>query len=593
MRPHALLLAALVSCAAATACPMANASGLPDEAYTNITRRVVSQAQHPLSSGGSLEGVWGKVDMYAAEVPEGGRGLVPGGVLKSFTFAPVHFAKSNEWVSVDLSLAWNRGVFLGIQWWSCSPFGMRVATTESSVPRQVFSFNALTRQWEQCFGNYGVLGTVRALALTADGHPHPRDSVPPSWTCAPAAYTDNVCSCNCGEWDPASPHWNASVCDTKSYWAYDGCQCECGGDPDPDCFDPYAPVAVCSRKDLRTPFCAWSYGVASKCTGKQWKVASVLFADPSGVAERWGCAPERFNDGKVCDCECGMMDPDCLVSSIKQTSCRDNWRCVDGTCAVPPRWFCDSSNYNDSQYCDCNCGDYDPDCDQKVGVFNCKRKEQQCGYNGQCVQPVCGDLKVVAEEECDGDRCDGVPGCDNRNCTCQREYRRGARFQNVCIPDSVADSKKTAVIAGSVGGSGGFLLLVVIAAAIVYVRKAKYGPRPLNMPVELAGPAATFVTSDPGLECTGSPQGSSPAGAETAAVTATPTPPFSAQLSGGSGGQALYVDSQGHSFVVSSQSTQMMEVEGPQQAAQPPEAKVRAEGSPGVQSPGPVSPAAE
>lgn len=39
------------------------------------------------------------------------------------------------------------------------------------------------------------------------------------------------------------------------------------------------------------------------------------------VPGTWTCSPERFSDGKVCDCNCGEWDPDCFNQTLRQTGC--------------------------------------------------------------------------------------------------------------------------------------------------------------------------------------------------------------------------------------------------------------------------------
>eukprot|EP00727_Mastigamoeba_balamuthi_P006311 m51a1_g230 hypothetical protein (581) ;mRNA; f:102482-105359 len=401
----------------------------------------------------------GEVQMHAAEVPPGGGPLRPGDLLASVAFGPKQFNYTpGQWATVDLGatplVAWERGVFIGIKWWSCEIIGT-VTSTGLNVGRLVYIWQEQFREWQICHGSNFTQGLARALALRATGMPlntgDPATAVvPPTWVCSRGEYGDSVCSCNCGAWDPActlsprSPNCSAhSICDSSArceerrYWAYDGCQCECGGDTDPDCFDPFATVSACHGR-FSVPVCALSDGAQS--------------ATPDTVCrETWHCDQSRYNDGYVCDCECGTMDPDCETGVANETTCPNNWKCIKGF--LPAEWKCSASNYNDRIVCDCNCGAYDPDCDMKLLVSNCPQG-QVCGYDAQCSP---SGTHPAAQS----------PARDS--------------------------TRTTAAISGGVGG--GCLLVIVVAAivAVAAARRMRSGPRPLNMPKELKGPAVQFV----------------------------------------------------------------------------------------------------
>jgi len=108
------------------------------------------------------------------------------------------------------------------------------------------------------------------------------------------------------------------------------------------------------------------------------------------VPQDWECDPERFNASDSCDCDCGAYDPDCDNSSLAILNCQDG-KCLNGTCAngVPSTWICDRSYFNASDGCDCNCGAYDPDCDntdeQSNRLYNCPCDDMICKKpNGYC-----------------------------------------------------------------------------------------------------------------------------------------------------------------------------------------------------------------
>eukprot|EP00727_Mastigamoeba_balamuthi_P006322 m51a1_g231 putative type iii restriction res subunit (1635) ;mRNA; f:106029-114610 len=410
-------------------------------AYTGVSFAVVNRA-----GDGANATVRGAVDLYAAELSD--RMLVPGDLLASVSFAPrmLHEQDVPEWVAVDLRaafVAWSRGVFIGVRWWSCQKVGM-VVSRGLNVGRLVYIWREEYRDWQLCHNSSRTNGLTRALALRATGKPHrpaatAAEAVPPTWVCSRSEYGDSVCSCNCGAWDPActlsprspncsahsicdssarctSPGWERGRCEERRYWAYDGCQCECGGDTDPDCFDPFATVSACHEPHA-LPQCTES-------------------AHQAVCKETWHCDESRYNDGHVCDCDCGEIDPDCERLSVHNTTCPAGWKCFEGACSVPVGWTCSDSNYNDRIVCDCNCGVYDPDCDMKLPVDSCS-EGQVCGYDAHCTWSGCGNnhtemwehevsstlcgllgFSPVHSREKD---CDGGPNCQE-NCTCRSGY---------------------------------------------------------------------------------------------------------------------------------------------------------------------------
>jgi hypothetical protein len=107
------------------------------------------------------------------------------------------------------------------------------------------------------------------------------------------------------------------------------------------------------------------------------------------VAEGWSCSPAYYNDGEYCDCECGAYDPDCddpglpINGCLAEETCNQNGECV-GDPGFPPEWTCDGTDYNDGENCDCECGTYDPDCgDPGLPIWNCMLG-QTCDLSGQC-----------------------------------------------------------------------------------------------------------------------------------------------------------------------------------------------------------------
>ena len=145
----------------------------------------------------------------------------------------------------------------------------------------------------------------------------------PGWTCPWPWYNDgDYCDCACGMWDPD--------CDTAT-------------NPMTGC----AKGQTCEKTEAGLSYCA-------------------------GIPTAWTCAPDRYADGSVCDCDCGYPDPDCANDLLPQTGCEDGTRCTASspTC-IPDGWTCPDSYFLDG-YCDCYCGAYDKDCDDdKAFVFGC------------------------------------------------------------------------------------------------------------------------------------------------------------------------------------------------------------------------------
>jgi len=118
----------------------------------------------------------------------------------------------------------------------------------------------------------------------------------------------------------------------------------------------------------------------------------------------WDCDLEFYNASDGCDCDCGAYDPDCDNPYAPVFNCDNNDEiCLpEGICStyysnIPKNWTCLSENYNASDGCDCNCGAYDPDCDTPNEVFNCPCTNMTC-YNGYCVGS-CKGLFLTATEE--------------------------------------------------------------------------------------------------------------------------------------------------------------------------------------------------
>eukprot|EP00727_Mastigamoeba_balamuthi_P011804 m51a1_g7246 hypothetical protein (455) ;mRNA; r:123964-126748 len=203
----------------------------------------------------------------------------------------------------------------------------------------------------------------------------------------------------------------------------------------------------------------------------------------------WHCNASLYNDGEVCDSQCGgRLDPDCDNLSL-DTDCPNNTLFVRGFCRVPREWKCSPRWYNRDDDCDCECGTFDPDCDdQSLILYNCS-SGQTCNYEGHCTAPGCGNGALEAEFN---ESCDGGLGCSN--CSCASGYAPVNETWCEAVPRASKSDRIKVIISSTVGSVAGFLLLIGICAALLYARKVKNGPRKLNLPVEMNVDSSTLDT---------------------------------------------------------------------------------------------------
>ncbi|MFW5878757.1 MAG: hypothetical protein ACOCVR_02970, partial [Myxococcota bacterium] len=89
---------------------------------------------------------------------------------------------------------------------------------------------------------------------------------------------------------------------------------------------------------------------------------------------------------------CGAWDPDCddenqgvvcWGESITDPLCVESGVCVPQS--PPAEWTCHESFYNDGQWCDCECGAWDPDCsDSSLSLWDPDETCVACDYPGVC-----------------------------------------------------------------------------------------------------------------------------------------------------------------------------------------------------------------
>jgi len=274
---------------------------------------------------------------------------------------------------------------------------------------------------------------------------------PGNWTCEPSFYNGgdrDGCDCGCGTYDPdCAAHTGrtfgcpsgiscgldgacdygvvpaAWTCAAATYGSDDGCDCGCGTwDPD------------CDLDDLQARGC----DDGLRCAGEGLCV-------PADLPATWTCDPMTYRLDAVCDCDCGAWDPNCDAWPLQPNGCADTQRCApDGTCMTPDApavWTCNVVFYEDGLVCDCNCGAFDPDCaNTALNITGCA-EGSTCSPAGLCVAiPMpeswtCGAAKYAAGDGCDclcggydpdcGDPAQEVVGCDSGQ-TCQG---------GLCVPD--------------------------------------------------------------------------------------------------------------------------------------------------------------
>lgn len=158
---------------------------------------------------------------------------------------------------------------------------------------------------------------------------------------------------------PPTAGWE---CDPLYYdaGAEDYCDCECGA-YDPDCDIAEIEMTPCEE-------------------GQTCGQTSALC---EGIPTAWTCPDEDYEAGDECHCGCGTSDPDCEDDGATVVGCEGETTCYKGTGAcVVPEWTCEAAYYGAKDGCDCECGAYDPDCDDPdASVFGC----DEANHTGVCL----------------------------------------------------------------------------------------------------------------------------------------------------------------------------------------------------------------
>lgn len=257
--------------------------------------------------------------------------------------------------------------------------------------------------------------------------------VPAAWTCHDRFYGDGLlCHCGCGMRDPDCDSGEGDACERCNVEG--SCSARaCPGTINPNdnarCTQPTAPEGWtcsaylyadgsvchcgCGVVDLDCPTdgiesCEECSGCGSGACPGRLDPEDVTSCQP--LPEKWHCAEHQYADGYLCDCGCGVIDPDCdspLKSSCEQCyttlgscaeySCNnvlpeDNSRCTD---SPPEEWTCDMEFYGDLA-CDCGCGVRDIDC--ASGELDAC---EFCDAEGSCSSNACpGSISDVDNAVC-------------------------------------------------------------------------------------------------------------------------------------------------------------------------------------------------
>ncbi len=185
----------------------------------------------------------------------------------------------------------------------------------------------------------------------------------PTWTCDPATFADGaLCDCGCGVGDLDCADATAGVCDSCDCTPdlcsdIDSSQCvPVGWECDPS-WENDGSLCDCGCGTV-DPDCPSA--LATDCDYFLCGSGNVV-ADNNALCDGWTCSTLVYNDGVDCDCGCGTVDPDC----IDENDTCDFCNCALGTCSVPNNvcgWTCSFARYGDGSLCDCGCGVLDPDC---------------------------------------------------------------------------------------------------------------------------------------------------------------------------------------------------------------------------------------
>ncbi len=221
----------------------------------------------------------------------------------------------------------------------------------------------------------------------------------------------------------------------------DGCGGSCGA-----CSGDKAFCVAGQCSATCTPACAGAQCGDDGCGGSCGACEGGGTCSTTGrcVPKGWTCGATSWDGDGVCDCGCGVSDPDCAVPGLTVKGCKAGEQCKADTCVAgpPSGWTCPAEAFDDGKICDCDCGAVDPDCAKgDLPVPNCPTSV--CAPDGTCgpCKPSC------AGKECGPDGCGGICGvclkdptktiCDQGKCAAGCTPKCG---DHTCGPDGCGGS---------------------------------------------------------------------------------------------------------------------------------------------------------
>jgi hypothetical protein len=171
---------------------------------------------------------------------------------------------------------------------------------------------------------YRVLG-VRPRAVDSEFSVLNKPEIPQSWTCKPEQYgTGDGCQCNCGAFDPDCNPFAAVSVDCPGYDDI----CVPGFDNEPICtlrhkvLSDRKLIQIQSGVPVHHP--QFYFSNETDIDGAPWGNYSSTYTS-SVVPSEWSCNPLFYGSKDGCDCQCGAWDPDCdenpTLSSQKVFNC--------------------------------------------------------------------------------------------------------------------------------------------------------------------------------------------------------------------------------------------------------------------------------
>jgi cysteine-rich repeat protein len=197
------------------------------------------------------------------------------------------------------------------------------------------------------------------------------------WTCDPFAYADgHLCDCGCGSVDPDCNDATTVSCDT------------CGREG--SCSTGLCPGSVAGTNNATCVGCGNGMpDTGEACDDGNNTPGDGCTANCAlENAPVWTCNPLYYGANDGCNCGCGIVDPDCADSTLascdgcnqpgscSQQPCPGNINAVNNAICD---WTCNPFYYADGNVCDCGCGIPDPDCADTT-VASC----QICDDPGSC-----------------------------------------------------------------------------------------------------------------------------------------------------------------------------------------------------------------